>query len=342
MADYFHLFAGTSTGGLIALALTSPKRVSAAELDRLLHRRRPERFPRGLGHEIASSGGSPPVSCSARLREAVERRLGTQHALRKATRDLLVTSYDMTGSEPYFFKRWRALENPGSATSRSPKRRSPPWRRRPTSPRTGSGASAGRRRRLRGQPLRRRDRRNARPPERRAGAAEAGRSSSWSRSAPANSQTGYSQQKVSKWGELGWVLGGGEPPILSAMLGGASDGADYGPTCCSTTPPGRNGSVPRSGSSAEGPATTAFRSTAESSIRDGRRQPRRRWKEALPAAARRADRATQTPSSTRSSTGRWPRDRFPSPRPGRYVPRGVARAGIEPTTPRFSVVCSTN
>ena len=40
-------------------------------------------------------------------------------------------------------------------------------------------------------------------------------------------ETGFSQREVSKWGKLGWVTGGGEPPILSAMLGGASDGADY-------------------------------------------------------------------------------------------------------------------
>lgn len=39
--------------------------------------------------------------------------------------------------------------------------------------------------------------------------------------------TGFPQSRVSGWGELGWVLGDDEPPILSAMLGGSSDGSDY-------------------------------------------------------------------------------------------------------------------
>jgi hypothetical protein len=33
---------------------------------------------------------------------------------------------------------------------------------------------------------------------------------------------------VRGWGDLGWIAGGGdESPILSAMMGGASDGTDY-------------------------------------------------------------------------------------------------------------------
>lgn len=41
-------------------------------------------------------------------------------------------------------------------------------------------------------------------------------------------ETGFPPSKVRGWGGLGWIAGGGdEPPILSAMLGGSSDGTDY-------------------------------------------------------------------------------------------------------------------
>ena len=41
-------------------------------------------------------------------------------------------------------------------------------------------------------------------------------------------EDGYPQEKVRRWGRLGWVLPQkGEPPILGATLGGAADGADH-------------------------------------------------------------------------------------------------------------------
>jgi hypothetical protein len=40
-------------------------------------------------------------------------------------------------------------------------------------------------------------------------------------------ESGFTQAEVSGWGQLGWLLGGGDHPIISAMLGGDSDGTDY-------------------------------------------------------------------------------------------------------------------
>lgn len=226
VSDYFHLFAGTSTGGLIALALTSPKRVSATELTSFYTEDGPQIFHRGLWHKIASLWGFiRPKYTLGPLRESVEGRLGTSK-LSEATRDILVTSYDMTGSEPYFFKRWRALENrerdfpiaeAALATSAAPT----------YFPSHGLGDSAL----VDGGVF-------AANPSVAAIAEALGRQSD----EPARLKpddlllvsigtgefaTGYSQRKVSKWGELGWVLGGDEPPITDAMLGGSSDGADY-------------------------------------------------------------------------------------------------------------------
>jgi patatin-like phospholipase/acyl hydrolase len=226
MADYFHLFAGTSTGGLIALALTSPKRVSATELAAFYTEDGPQIFHRGLGHQIGSLWGlSGPKYTLGPLREAVERRLGTSR-ISEASRDLLVTSYDMTRSEPYFFKRWRALERDernfpiaeaALATSAAPT----------YFPSHGLGDRAL----VDGGVF-------AANPSVAAIAEALGRQSDEpARLAPddlflvsigtGEFETGYSQRKVSGWGEIGWVTGGDEPPILGALLGGASDGADY-------------------------------------------------------------------------------------------------------------------
>jgi patatin-like phospholipase/acyl hydrolase len=226
LADYFHLFAGTSTGGLIALALTAPREVSADELASFYVDDGPRIFNRGLGHELGSLWGiTGPKYTLAPLREAVEDRLG-KSTVSEATRDLLVTSYDMNKSEPYFFKRWRALENPernfpiaeaALATSAAPT----------YFPSHGLGDRAL----VDGGVF-------AANPSVAAIAEALGRASDEpSRLTPddlflvsvgtGEFETGYSQREVSGWGALNWVTAGDEPPILGAMLGGASDGADY-------------------------------------------------------------------------------------------------------------------
>lgn len=232
MAEYFHLFAGTSTGGLIALALTSPKDVSAGELASFYVDDGPRIFHRGLGHELGSLWGlSGPKYSLAPLREAVERRLG-KSKVSEATRDLLVTSYDMTHSEPYFFKRWRALENPARnlpiaeaalATSAAPTYFPSHGLKDPRGQDERALVDGGV---------------FAANPSVAAVAEALGRQSDEPAGLTPDElflvsigtgefETGFSQREVGKWGKLGWVTGGDEPPILGAMLGGASDGADY-------------------------------------------------------------------------------------------------------------------
>jgi uncharacterized protein len=227
VADYFHLFAGTSTGGLIALALTAPQKMSAAELASFYTEDGPKIFGRGLGRKLGTLWGlTRPKYSSAPLREAAERRLG-ESRVSEATRDLLVTSYDMNRSEPYFFKRWRALESAdrdfpvvdaGLATAAAPT----------YFPSHGLGYRAL----VDGGVF-------ASNPAVAAIAEALGRQSD----PPAKLDTDdlfmvaigtgeypshYSQAEVSKWGALGWVTGGDNgPPVLDAMLGGSSDGSDY-------------------------------------------------------------------------------------------------------------------
>jgi patatin-like phospholipase/acyl hydrolase len=233
LADYFHLFAGTSTGGLIALALTAPEAVPANKLSEIYVEDGPEIFKRKTFTLPGPLGGlfGPPYGAEP-LAEALKTRLGESN-LSQAKRDLLVTAYDMTERQPFFFKRWQALEFPdhdysiidaGLATSAAPTYFPSHGLRVPgdTVPHAlvDGGVFAD-------------------DPTVAAIAEALGRSSDppagltphelfvvslgTSRYVPH-----YRQEEVSGWGKIRWVmLGGSEPPLISAMLNGSADGTDY-------------------------------------------------------------------------------------------------------------------
>jgi patatin-like phospholipase/acyl hydrolase len=233
-SDYFHMFAGTSTGGLVALSLTAPdpKRpdrpaVSGEDLARFYTEDGPEIFHRSLLHKLRTLWGwlGPKYSLGP-LQKAIEKRLGTgqiEHALR----ELVVTSYDMTNREPYFFKRWRAREDAernrpltdaGLATSAAPTYF--PSHEVDGRALVDGGVFAANPvivaivealKRF-GDDPHHLDQDDLMVVSIGTGLHE----------------EGYRQEQVRKWGKLGWVLPhGGEPPILGATLGGSADGADH-------------------------------------------------------------------------------------------------------------------
>jgi patatin-like phospholipase/acyl hydrolase len=233
ISDYFHLFSGTSTGGLIALALTAPGKIDSKELASFYTKDGPKIFDRSTLQEVTNPWGlTGPLYSLSPLREAIDSRLG-KSTLSEATRDLLVTSYDMTRREPYFFKRWQALEPGGfdppiadaalatsAAPTYFPSHGIHPDGEKEERALVDGGVFA------------------ANPVI--AAIAEAlGRSSDEPSALTLEDlfvvsigtgrfESDFSQSQVSGWGKLGWIAGGGsEPPILSAMLGGASDGANY-------------------------------------------------------------------------------------------------------------------
>lgn len=112
VSELFDLVAGTSTGGILAFALTAPgtggrPRWRAAEVLDLYRREGPGIFSRSLGRRIASVDGYLDERYdNAGLRAALRRYLGDA-TVDQALTPVLVTAYDLEARRPRLFKSWR-------------------------------------------------------------------------------------------------------------------------------------------------------------------------------------------------------------------------------------------
>lgn len=103
-AELFGFMAGTSTGGLLALALGRPGAPPAAELLDLYVEDGPRIFSRSLRRRILSLGGLLDERYpSGPLMEVLEGQLGDAR-LADATVELLVTAYALEERRPFLFK----------------------------------------------------------------------------------------------------------------------------------------------------------------------------------------------------------------------------------------------
>lgn len=114
LSDWFHMFAGTSTGGLIALGLTAPNGMDGEQLVQLYRERGAEIFPPRSRLPRLVRGLFVPKWSNRGLRKVIADEIG-EASLSEAARDLVVTAYDMTGHQPVHFKRWTARDRGGFA-----------------------------------------------------------------------------------------------------------------------------------------------------------------------------------------------------------------------------------
>ncbi len=107
VAELCDLVAGTSTGGILACALTRPGAAPAEELVELYRTEGPKIFKRSLAQRVRSADGLIDARHDdGALDDALTRYLGSGR-LSDATTKVLVTAYDLHAREPYFFKSWR-------------------------------------------------------------------------------------------------------------------------------------------------------------------------------------------------------------------------------------------
>jgi patatin-like phospholipase/acyl hydrolase len=117
VAGLFDLVAGTSTGGILALALTVPgpdgrPRLTAAEVLDLYLEEGPRIFSRSLLRTVLTADGLLDERYSdAGLDAALRRYLGDAR-LADALTPVLVTAYALEERRPFFFKSRRAREDP--------------------------------------------------------------------------------------------------------------------------------------------------------------------------------------------------------------------------------------
>jgi uncharacterized protein len=233
IADCFHLIAGTSTGGLIALGLMAPDpaksgrpRLRGTDLVTLYLEEGPRIFGDTL-HKLLSLGGwIAPKHSSKELERALRDRLG-ESRLSEALREVLITSYDMAEPGPHFFKRRRARESAdgdpsmvdvGMATAAAPTYF--PSRGLDGRALIDGGVFAANPS-VAGvvEALKERDGRGGDTGLRDLLMVSLG---------TGQHEEGRQQSEVRRWGRIGWIRPrGGDPALIAAFLDGQSDAADH-------------------------------------------------------------------------------------------------------------------
>jgi patatin-like phospholipase/acyl hydrolase len=108
--ELFDLIAGTSTGGILACALSAPDPLPASQLVGLYRERGPDIFDRSLAQRIRSADGLLDEKYDSKgLDDALEAFLSDKR-LSEAKPDLIVPSYDTNSPAPYFFKTSKARD----------------------------------------------------------------------------------------------------------------------------------------------------------------------------------------------------------------------------------------
>lgn len=112
MSEAFDLIAGTSTGGILALGLSKkdvggPK-YSAEDLVEIYRNRGKDIFPSSLWRSVGSLGNEEYSSTGI---EKVLKEYFGNDILGNTLTKTLITSYDIQGRAPFFFKSWKKVHS---------------------------------------------------------------------------------------------------------------------------------------------------------------------------------------------------------------------------------------
>ena len=106
-ADLFDLIVGTSTGGILAATLTSPKGYSAEDLANMYVNQGKTIFSRSSWKAVKSVGGLLDEKYNFRGLIQVLRQFHGNNSLSSSTVRTMLTSYDVTKQTGRYFKSWR-------------------------------------------------------------------------------------------------------------------------------------------------------------------------------------------------------------------------------------------
>lgn len=117
IAESFDLIAGTSTGGILALALTKPDAsgkpaYSACDLVSLYEQQGHRIFHRNTWHRLHAAGNLLDEKYPAEGLEEVLAQYFGEARLKEALTDVLITGYETERRFPFFFKSANARVNP--------------------------------------------------------------------------------------------------------------------------------------------------------------------------------------------------------------------------------------
>lgn len=116
-SELFDFIAGTSTGALIALALTAPDDQgkplwTAQDLVEMYKQEGPDIFKTNLFRKIKTARGvAGPKYEQSKLEEVLEKYVGNTE-LKDSLVDILIPTYDVTNRSVFFFRSERARANP--------------------------------------------------------------------------------------------------------------------------------------------------------------------------------------------------------------------------------------